>query len=1140
MISPYIFIGVGGAGRKTLDFLHREMQHRLIDLGWDWAGAESRRGFGMPDCFQFVAIDVESNTDSDSGLDIPEGSIDRLPLARFPETLRSVYDRVDAANLGAAKIGWLPPLAELHNFNPYDGAGQIRSIGRAVVLAKLGEVETALDAAAATVSKPNGDIVAINSLLGVTVPPKPRVVLVSSLSGGSGSGIWLDIAQWLAGQTAGRAWMSQRSIGVLYLPEVFEGLPMIEGVQGNSLYGVTEFLAAAADRTAASRLSADVRQALGIGTNVTERTLRRNYFVGKTNQHGVTFETDLDVYRATAATLAALSCDHHADSFDRIGINDPQVNSLPLLNRVNVPSSAVGYGRVELGRGIFREYAKRRLRAESVRALTTPAYFGDDGSTRSYQQKIAETVARQRTSFFSTAGLNEKDIEKGEQSGGSNDQILRALLPTSVLESAIEKRTDGYVGTVDTWLGSRLRGTGLEEMIHRDRKERESELDASLRAHFVRSAPQVAEDLHRSLVLACVQYASQFSMPVLAGLLDELNAQLEAAAIELQDQAEERRNAKRSLGTALAELIGDRRRTGDDAAQRRTKSIEQVLQQRSEIVVREYAPGFIHSFRVGVVDPLRRAVRDWVRTVEAELGHRPPDVWQFDLPSELRPAPNVTVLEDVDAVPADFERVLADQFATLLDNRARRHVVQQIVGGLWDGRRHEPQDDAEGQRFFVREEALGFDLQATESRDDLRTAYGLLADGRGSTQAARFRLLGIADIERTADEWVDSVVGPFRDHAFMGIGGWLRSGDDEIGRTNEFVAGFAGAVNAAAPLVNFSLDALRQVHDQRERDDALAVIPFLPVSEQSSVAERLLVALREISNRPPSNFVSEDDTERIEIVRSIANSLHPLAMSSFTDDVLADMQRNPREFFKGRRTRPLPEAIGLTPAQLVALVRGWMIATITGDIDVERGRARIAGTWHDIPRYGLQGRTIQAYQFHAAPDRSSWLRVLLQGIPIALVEYARGRSDALDLVVALARLGGYDEGNSADTQETASQAGIESRPFLDVRIDAQELRAYIEHGSDPELATDGIIPVGRAATDHGGRREAVMQWLREREDAFATTLASEDWKADPTQPTTPEMELFPHVLAALAQLLDYVDSLDEPTEIPRTASRPTL
>ncbi len=75
MLSPFLLIGVGGSGGKTLRTARADLERQLNDVGW----TES-----FPDAWQFVHIDVPTKPDGmDPGLPgaLPAGSYQGLVAA---------------------------------------------------------------------------------------------------------------------------------------------------------------------------------------------------------------------------------------------------------------------------------------------------------------------------------------------------------------------------------------------------------------------------------------------------------------------------------------------------------------------------------------------------------------------------------------------------------------------------------------------------------------------------------------------------------------------------------------------------------------------------------------------------------------------------------------------------------------------------------------------------------------------------------------------------------------------------------------------------------------------------------------------------------------------------------------------------
>lgn len=191
MNAPTLLIGLGGTGCKIV--------RKVADL----VTPEQRRNIA------FVMFD----TDINELREIEQAS----PFVKTIQT--STRDTVGAylKNNPVACDEWFPVNAVLNSKNLTEGAGQVRSVSRLAL-------ETVI--ASANMTKLED---AINDLYKVE-EDKPdqslRVVLVSSLAGGTGSGLILPVALYLRNYLGQRANITR---GFFILPEVF-----FEVIQGHS------------------------------------------------------------------------------------------------------------------------------------------------------------------------------------------------------------------------------------------------------------------------------------------------------------------------------------------------------------------------------------------------------------------------------------------------------------------------------------------------------------------------------------------------------------------------------------------------------------------------------------------------------------------------------------------------------------------------------------------------------------------------------------------------------------------------------------------------------------------------------------------------------------------------------------------
>src|SRR4051812_45784556 len=125
MLHPFLFIGVGGSGGKTLRTLKADLEQRLLEASYSGA---------WPSCWQFLHIDVPTVADGNEP-DLP-GQLDEKDYVGLVG--RQIdYRAIDSALLAAGRssedvlrnlLGWRPdpqrvpvPVAR--------GAGQFRVLG---------------------------------------------------------------------------------------------------------------------------------------------------------------------------------------------------------------------------------------------------------------------------------------------------------------------------------------------------------------------------------------------------------------------------------------------------------------------------------------------------------------------------------------------------------------------------------------------------------------------------------------------------------------------------------------------------------------------------------------------------------------------------------------------------------------------------------------------------------------------------------------------------------------------------------------------------------------------------------------------------------------------------------------------------
>ncbi|MBM3302248.1 MAG: hypothetical protein FJY85_20135, partial [Deltaproteobacteria bacterium] len=242
MYRRIVFLGLGGSGGKTLRFLKRDLSNWLN--AHDWPVADR----GIPRGFQFLHIDTPTVADG-----VSMGGADMLPdreylgLVGAGVNFAAVTSELDnRSGVMYEQAGWRVPVAAL-DVPIGAGAGAFRAVGRTIAAAQINTMREGIQGLINRVNSPSA--IADNSELWTLTQngaqagnvSNPIVVVISSLAGGTGAGLLLDVFDIL--RSLEPTWGGD-SFGILYTPEVFRSIGggMMGGIQPNSLAAISEIL----------------------------------------------------------------------------------------------------------------------------------------------------------------------------------------------------------------------------------------------------------------------------------------------------------------------------------------------------------------------------------------------------------------------------------------------------------------------------------------------------------------------------------------------------------------------------------------------------------------------------------------------------------------------------------------------------------------------------------------------------------------------------------------------------------------------------------------------------------------------------------------------------------------------------------
>ena len=991
MLAPFLLVGVGGSGGKTLRTARADLERRLATLGWDE---------GFPEAWQFIHIDVPTTPDGNSP-DLPGG----LPAGSYRGLVGSgvdylTVDRVltqalNAPTALAATAGWRP-LAQQVSVPIDRGAGQFRAIGRVIALTHLKDVKAAIESSVARLRGPEvkGQLQRVAALLGADekqATPEPTVLLISSIAGGSGAGAVIDVA-W-----AMRACGIPADImtTILYAPDVFDSIPahLRKGVRPNALATLAELCAAWWNDEGISVATNALYNAEGITIPQTEVSIPSMILVGRKNQ-SVTYQEQNDVYRAMGRAVGAwVASEVVQDTFTAYFKTNAGTNAIPTraelpaaLSHQISPFRGIGFARVSLGRDLFAEYTTQylaRAGADQVLRKHMSLRRGSEDD-RSDRELIEASVGLSFRGFVANCGLNER--------GKHANDVRNVIAPPDRIAQFEERLAADVRAQITPGIGA----GGSEGQVVRALIV--SAVDSLQYSHLARENAaqlQCARDwvhhiqdrLRAATAAAIVQVGAPATVAMLAKLETEeipyLVAELRHEASEFEAWSADLNGAVQSkLAAAGTAKLQANHPSVHDAVLEAAYYLGFRAKEASCLLAAELLGDLGRS----VVEPLRRAV-DAGRSKLAEQ-EEPRGAVQSEMtlwptgdhvPSRLRPSSNEFLLESPDTFPETLSDLLVRSVTDASAGDAETEAVAETVTGA----------SAVG---ATDQTLVGVYRRWVPARVELRLSTA-------APQPAQFLVaLSADDLLARASHWARDPSRALGRYLGQSLATYLSPDaappDVTANRVRKFEGQLRAAVSASEPLVSIDPKMLQQVHGQQEVSSTylFSVIPFPPGLNESAT-EAIDRVFEGISGTTEATF-EDSETGFIDIFAIMDSPHQPVVFSSLMTPIgeewaAAKLDAEARQaFWRMRRARSLPEFIPLAPGVRRAMVRGWFTASLLG-------RLRVAA---DEP-FAVWDHDAKAWQSFPFPllqpdigNASDYLPAVLKSIPLAWLECANQHS----------------------------------------------------------------------------------------------------------------------------------------------------
>jgi hypothetical protein len=1033
-MRKFLFVGVGGSGGKTLRFIKSVLRSRLAEAGYTGP---------LPGAWQFVQIDLPPGDDTAVGV-VPE-TLGASYKGIAPAGVNYEHHLKQVAGLGDSSLlddlaTWWPDPSDAPK-QPWFGAGQYRAVGRLVTLNRLAEIRAAIDSSvtAMELGSATKNFDEIAGALGFEVGAaldEPIAIVIGSMAGGTGAGALLDVCDLLRISGHHGKPFLQMPFGVLYTAAIFggNGDGAMAGIEPNSL----AFAAELSGLLKSDSKSAPIYHAAsGAAAVLGERGPALSFLIGRGNGNLVLADS-IAVFKSTAQAISAWVLDPGVQAL----LQSSPVGNLESFSKTKSyfpmhihettdrqPVSSFGYAKFGVSRRGFHEYASERLgRMVIEHLLSAHQNIATEGA--SAKAAIDEVVSPQRLNeFLITCRLNERlktndDIINAIRSTASRGMGASAGDSALDVESDIKTQAAEIVNSVLDQAPAGGKGFGAaaaNRTLQNRAEERSNFLVSKWDTAFREAGSKWLDEIKPHIVDSVIDTMAVLGLPATIELLQQTDSDLEASMSALQGEASERsRDSKNQFGSLPVD--GGKAKVAALVSMLRPKYIPVTAAffgLEIEARLRLRAVEAIKLLRSSFMGPLIATMTISERVLKAEL----PLVKEWAIgslvPDAYRPDPNVVLLLDPEEYSQTFDSLLGKTVGgsgTLVVENAVRAV-------LTAGEDEVPSGSKRGIAPFI--------------------SVGGLAAATGLSQISM--AADATQIRNRCWRWLSS-------DPTIGIGQFITSSlqdtlsgasKDEIDR---FISKFRAALDRSAPLIDVNPATLNAVHQvsKLQFQRTMSKIP-LQADESDKTYQavvELLVSYGIDEAQIPSMFGKQEgrgelggDIEFSTFMRAY----HPMVFSSFVTPISVAAQtamgKGDTGFWKDRRSRPLSEYLPLSSIAVGFLARGWLVAAILGELQINSavafGHTYLAASL-DTP----SGRVkfLEPGLGRLPKSGGDVFASILESYPLAEVLFATAQPDAVRGYERLLELGSGVELSTWINDGTTTAGTVEEFVSRDERL----------------------------------------------------------------------------------------------------------
>lgn len=965
-MKKVLVVGCGGSGAKTLAYMMDQLKTTLADnLPDRYPNPKEAK---LPGAWQFVSVDVPTSPES------PGPNLPNVPEAGGRYISCGSSDRYATVDVAVsnqlASRGALGGISSWALRNPDSettpiskGAGQYRSIGRMLILSKLQEIQAELRKSWDVLfsGETERELADIRSALygtavssSETSKEQPIVFVVSSMAGGAGASMALDICRLLTGLEGNAVGLSSL---FMVTPDIFSQLSpdQVAGTNPNALAMFAEL--AAAQMGAASEEDSRLFNALGVAVGDDSIPVGRIFPVGiRSGENGALLGDGKPdtVYRALGRGLAALMADEVSmDNFEQFtlgnrggGSADQSKYAWGAQEAKNIPWGSYGYSQLSMGRDRYAEYSAQRLARSAVDRLLKGHYdpSNDAASDQQLQKRLENNLPTIAGKLGDVLPINH---QVGDWIFQGFNQVIEHWtqrmknLVKEQIPAADGRRGNEWVSTVQQALQS-----SSQQIEHDNRGELYQGVASWAGADVLQ---QRIIDLLRDEI---AKFGVPYGMSVLESIQSEIQQTIIANLVQQgSDRAPE---AVSLLENRRLEMENSKGRIDNSDAYIQTIVSETTAQLHARAVqfIAEHMASVLDDFSKNFLAPLQHTIqrehhsleKDYQLTNDINLGISQlktnvpalwPDESQSTVPQRFSQAANEVFLTDVDTFPVQFQAHVRSSTEDTNEQSDYASALQEastrVVSGMWEsksGSEKAPRDlirllDVWVARDLTNDPASGGLRDPKPARFDLKINTGEVLE----RSRQYIRRPGFGFQQFISSSLREFITAPgLADH-------------ERRARRQQVLSKFSEAMTYALPLAQINPQLVRALYgDEVRYNFNFSRIPFAGDDLGASLEQ----AVRDFPNHRPADvskplgkaLVSQGEERSIDIFGSYPNYA-PIVFDSLLPPIEKQWRQitgDRTEFWHGRRTRPLSAALPMTDLERNAMVRGWYVGRLVGRV----------------------------------------------------------------------------------------------------------------------------------------------------------------------------------------------------------------